>query len=434
MFNFLVSASLKHRLLVLTTAILLVLYGSYLLPRLPVDVLPDLTRPTVTVMAETEGLAPEEVERLVSRPIESLLNGIPGVETVRSTSGIGFAMVIAEFGWATDVTLARIRVNERLATIQAQLPAGVTPQMASLSSIMGEILLVALTAEQGSATAMELREIADFVLRPQVLAVPGVSTFISIGGEVRQYRVTPSPYVMHHLRVTSDKLLEALKRFGTNSTGGFVDQNSREYLLRNIGLTTSLDDLRNTVVDIHNGRPILLRQVASVEFAPRVKRGDAGFNGRPAVIAAIQKQPGADTLILTPRIERLLSDAQKTLPPGVKVDQVQFRQATFIETSIANLKKVLLEAAIVVACVLIVFLVNVRATIISLAAIPISVLFTVIVFHGFGLTINTMTLGGLAIAIGELVDDAVVDVENILRRLKENARGPQPRPALEVIA
>lgn len=434
MFNILVSASLKHRLFVLAGALMLVIYGSFLLPRLPVDVLPDLTRPTVTVMAETEGLAPEEVERVVTRPIESLLSGTPGVETVRSTSGIGFAMVVAEFEWATDITLARVRVNERLGVIQAQLPAGVVPQMASLSSIMGEILLIALTAEPAAATAMELREIADFVLRPQVLAVPGVTTFISIGGEVRQYRVTPIPLEMHHLKVSSDKILEALRRFGTNSSGGFLDQQSREYLVRNVGLTTSLEDLRNTVVDTHGGRSILLRQIASVDFAPRVRRGDAGYNGRPAVIVSIQKQPGADTLALTRQIERVLSDAQKTMPPGVKIDQIQFRQATFIETSIANLKKVLVEAAIVVACVLVVFLANARATVISLTAIPISILFTVIVFQAFGLTINTMTLGGLAIAIGELVDDAVVDVENILRRLKENARLAQPRPALEVIA
>ena len=434
MFNFLVSNSLKHRLFVLAAALMLAIYGSFLLPRLPVDVLPDLTRPTVTVMAETEGLAPEEVERLVARPIESLLSGTPGVETVRSISGIGFAMVVAEFSWATDITLARVRVNERLGAIQAQLPAGVVPQMASLSSIMGEILLIALTAEPATATAMELREIADFVLRPQILAVPGVTTFISIGGEVRQYRVTPSPLEMHHLKVSSDKILDALRRFGTNSSGGFLDQQSREYLVRNVGLTTSLEDLRNTVVDTHGGRPILLRQVASVDFAPRVKRGDAGYDGRPAVIVSVQKQPGADTLALTRQIERVLSDVQRTMPPGVKIDQVQFRQATFIETSIANLKQVLIEAALVVTCVLIVFLANFRATVISLAAIPISILFTVIVFQAFGLTINTMTLGGLAIAIGELVDDAVVDVENILRRLKENARLPQPRAVLDVIA
>ncbi len=434
MFNLLVSTSLRHRLFVLAAALMLVVYGSIVLPRLPVDVLPDLTRPSVTVMAETDGLAPEEVERLVTRPIESLLNGIPGVETVRSTSGIGFSMVVAEFGWATDVTLARIRVNERLGGIQAQLPPGVIPQMASLSSIMGEILLIGLTADSGATSAMELREIADFVLRPQILAVPGVSTVISIGGEVRQYRVTPNPVEMHHLKITSDKILDALRRFGTNSSGGFIDQQSREYLVRNVGLTTSLEDLRNTVVDVRGNQSILLRQVASADFAPRIKRGDAGYNGAPAVIVSIQKQPGADTLSLTAQIERLLSDVQKTMPAGVKVDQIQFRQATFIETSISNLQFVLLKAAIVVACVLIVFLVNARATMVSLTAIPISILFTVVVFQTFGLTINTMTLGGLAIAIGELVDDAVVDVENVLRRLKENARLPQPLPVLQVIA
>ena len=434
MFNLLVSASLKNRLFVLAAALALIAYGVFVLPRIPVDVLPDLTRPTVTIMAEAEGLAPEEVERLVSRPIESLLNGIPGVETVRSTSGIGFSMAVAEFGWSTDITLARVRVNERLGGLAGQLPPGIVPQMASLSSIMGEIMLIAITAQPGAATPMELREIADFVLRPQVLAVPGVTTFISIGGEVRQYRVVPNQLEMLHLNVTADKLLEALRRFGTNSSGGFVEQQSREYLVRNVGLTTSLDDLRNTVVGSHAGRSILLHQVAAVEFAPRVKRGDAGFDGAPAVIASVQKAPGADTLALTGQIERLLADVQRTMPTGVRINQVQFRQATFIETSIANLKRVLVEAAAVVACVLILFLMNARATAISLTAIPISILFTVVVFQLFGLTINTMTLGGLAIAIGELVDDAVVDVENILRRLKENAALQAPRPALEVIA
>jgi heavy-metal exporter, HME family len=305
--------------------------------------------------------------------------------------------------------------------------------MGPVTSIMGEIMLIAITTD-GTVSPMDVREVADFVLRPQLLALPGVAQVIPIGGEVRQYRVTPNLAAMQALNVPHDQIEQAVARFGTNTGGGFVDQHGREYLIRNVGLTRRLEDLGNTVVTVRNEQPIFLKQVASVEFAPRVKRGDAGYNGKPAVIISIQKQPGADTVTLTRRIEAVLQEIQRTLPVGISATNVQFRQATFIETSIHNVERVLLEAAIVVAMVLFVFLMNARATFVSLTAIPISILVTALVFNAFGLTINTMTLGGLAIAIGELVDDAVVDVENILRRLKENRALAEPRPVLEVIA
>jgi HME family heavy-metal exporter len=279
-----------------------------------------------------------------------------------------------------------------------------------------------------------VREIADFVIRPQLLTIAGVAQVIPIGGEVRQYRIVPNVASLQALGVTHEEIAVAVTRFGTNTGGGFVDQHGREYLIRNVGLTKRLDDLRNTVVVHRQGQPIFLHQVAKVDFAPRVKRGDAGYQGKPAVIVSVQKQPGADTVDLTGKIGAALNDIQKTLPSGVSATNVQFRQATFIETSVANVKRVLLEAAAVVTVILILFLMNVRATAISLTAIPISILVTVVVFQAFGMTINTMTLGGLAIAIGELVDDAVVDVENILRRLKENRQLANPRPVLEVIA
>ncbi|HSV25505.1 MAG TPA: efflux RND transporter permease subunit [Xanthobacteraceae bacterium] len=432
MFNVLVSASLRHRVFVLAAAFILVVYGSLILPRIPIDVFPDLNRPIVTLITEAEGLAPQEVEQLVTYLIESIMNGMPGVTRVRSVSGIGLSIVYVEFDWGTDIFRNRQLVSERLALVRDQLPRGTTPQMGPITSIMGEIMLIAVTS--ATASPMELREIADFVMRPQLLTIPGVAQVIPIGGEVRQYRVVPNPALMRGLEVTYDQIESTVTRFGTNTAGGFIDQQGREYLIRNIGLTRRLEDLRDTAVAYRDGQPVLLRQVATVEFAARVKRGDAGYRGTPAVILSVQKQPGADTVTLTNQIEAALQSIQKTLPAGISATNVQFRQATFIEASIGNLKTALVEAAVVVALVLIVFLMNVRATLISLTAIPLSILVSLIVFHIFGLTINTMTLGGLAIAIGELVDDAVVDVENILRRLSENRTQPNRRPPLEVIA
>jgi len=433
MFNILVSASLRNRLFVLAAALILVGYGAFVLPRIPIDVFPDLNRPTVTLLTEAEGLAPQEVELLVTYPIETSMNGMPGVLRVRSVSGVSLSIVYVEFDWGTDIYRARQLVSERLALIREQLPRGLNPQMGPVTSIMGEIMLVALTSD-GRASPMEVREIADFVIRPQLLALGGVAQVIPIGGEVRQYRVTPNIATMQALDISHEQIEQAITRFGTNTGGGFVDQSGREYLIRNVGLTKRLEDLANTVVIYRNNQPVLLKQVATVEFAARVKRGDAGYRGEPAVIVGIQKQPNADTVSLTKRVESALSEIQKTLPPGVTATHIQFRQATFIETSIGNVQRVLLEAAVVVAIVLFVFLMNVRATAISLAAIPISILITVLVFRAFDLTINTMTLGGLAIAIGELVDDAVVGVENILRRLKQNSALPNPRPVVDVVA
>src|SRR3954470_3073337 len=435
MFNFLVSSSLKNRLFVLAAALVLVAYGTSVLPRVPVDVFPDLNRPTVTLMTEAEGLAPQEVEQLVTFPVETSMNGMPGVLRVRSVSGVGLSIVYVEFDWGTDIYRARQLVAERLALVREQMPRNTSPQMGPVTSIMGEIMLVAITSEGPNAPSpMDVRETADFVIRPALLTLPGVAQVIPIGGEVRQYRVTPNVAAMQALGISHDQIDVAVTRFGTNTGGGFVNQHGREYLIRNVGLTRKLEDLQNTVVVYRQGQPILLKQVANVAFAARTKRGDAGYQGKPAVIVSVQKQPGADTVDLTRRIETALQDIQRTLPEGVSATNVQFRQASFIEASIHNVERVLLEAAAVVAVVLVLFLMNVRATFISLTAIPISVLVTVLVFHAFGLTINTMTLGGLAIAIGELVDDAAVDVENILRRLKENRALPEPRPVLEGIA
>ncbi|MBC7799116.1 MAG: efflux RND transporter permease subunit [Gemmatimonadaceae bacterium] len=434
MFNVLVSASLRNRLFVLLFASVLVGYGGYKLTQLPVDVFPDLNRPTVTLLVEAPGLAPEEVEQLVVYPLETALNGMPGAERLRSASGVGLGVVWIEFGWATDIYLARQQVNERLALVRSQMPPGVEPQMGPISSIMGEIVQVGLSSD-GRTSPMDLREIADFTLRPRLLAIPGVAQVIPIGGEVRQYQVVPDIAQLNRLSVTHEELERAIKGFGANTGGGFVDQNRAEYVIRNIGRTTRIEDLRSLVVATRAGQPpILLGQVARVEFGARFRRGDGGVEGKPAVIVSIQKQPGADTVKVTAEIERVVAEAARSLPQGVKADRILFRQAGFIELSVANLQTVLVEAVVVVAIVLFAFLLNVRTTAISILAIPISLLVTVLVFSAFGLSINTMTLGGLAIAIGELVDDAVVDVENVFRRLKENREAAEPRPALEVVA
>ena len=432
MFNFLVTTSLKHRLIVLFGAALLAGYGLMMLPRVPVDVFPDLTKPIVTVQTEAEGMAPQEVELLVTRHIETAMNGLPGVGRVRSVSGIGLSIVYVEFDWGTEIYRNRQLVTEKLGGIRDRLPPTASVSLGGINSIMGEIMLVALTGP--NLTAMELREIADFTVRLQLLSIPGVAQVIPIGGEVRQFQVAPNPVALKTFNVTPEALEAAVRRFGMNSGGGFVDQHGSEFLIRNIGDAAELDQLRNIAVANHNGRAVLLRELADVSFSPRVKRGEAGYNGAPAIIMSVQKMPTADTLPLTQAVEAELAALQRTLPTGVTATNVQFRQATFIERSVENVKSVLLEAAAVVAIVLIVFLLNWRATLISLSAIPISILITVLVFSFFGLTINTMTLGGLAIAIGELVDDAVVDVENILRRLKNNAERSAPLPALQVIA
>ena len=432
MFRFLIESSLRNRLLVLAASMVLMLYGLFVARTLPVDVFPDLNRPTVTLMTEAEGLAPEEVEALVTFPLETAMNGTPGVTRVRSVSGVGLSIVYVEFEWGTDIYRNRQQVAERLTLVAAQLPPGITPQMGPVSSIMGEIMLLAV---EGDATVspMQAREVADWVIRPRLLTIPGVSQVIPIGGEVRQYRVTPDINLMRDLGITLEEIEQALTAFGRNTGGGFLDEGGREYLIRSLSRTNRLEDLTRLPVAWKSGQPVLLKQVASVDFAARVKRGDAGVNGKPAVILSVQKQPSADTVQLTRTVEAALAELKPSLPPGVSANRILFKQADFIEAAVGNVSEALLHAAMIVVVVLFLFLLNVRTTAISLIAIPVSILVTVLVFKWFGLSINTMTLGGLAIAIGELVDDAVVDVENIFRRLRENRLLDKPRDTLRVV-
>ncbi len=439
MFNWIVRYSLHNRLFVLAFAALLLVYGAITAWRTPVDVFPDLNKPLVTVLTEAGGMAPEEVEQLVTFPIETALNGMPGVTRVRSTSGVGLSIVYAEFDWGTDIYRNRQLVAERLAQLREQLPGDITPVMGPVSSIMGEVMLIALPLEGGkdapgsTALPMQAREYADFVLRPRLLAIPGVSQVIPIGGDVRQLRVEPDPGRMAQLGISLTQVEQALRGFASNAGGGFIDLNSREYLIRHLGRTNKVEDLQGIAVAWKDGRPVLLNQVAEVRFAPGMKRGDAGYNAAPAVIVSVQKQPTADTVRLTGQVEQALEELKAGMPKGLSAPQVLFRQADFIEASIGNVTEALRDGAIMVAIVLFAFLLSARTTFISLVAIPLSLAVTALVFRLLDQSINVMTLGGLAIAIGELVDDAVVDVENILRRLKENRLLPQPRPVLEVV-
>ena len=433
MFNWIVLTSLRNRLFVLAIAALLMAYGGFTAWRTPVDVFPDLNKPLVTVLTEAGGMAPEEVEQLVSFPIETALNGMPGITRVRSTSGIGLSIVYAEFDWGTDVYRNRQQVSERLAQLRGQLPGEVTPVMGPVSSIMGEVMLIALPLSAGQAMPMQAREYADFVLRPRLLAIHGVAQVIPIGGEVRTLRVEPDTARMAQLGVSLTQVEQALRGFAGNAGGGFIDLNSREYLIRHLGRTNRIEDLQGIAVAWKDGRAILLEQVASVRFAAGLKRGDAGYKGAPAVIVSVQKQPAADTVQLTHQIETALDELKPGLPKGLSAPKVLFRQADFIEASISNVTGALRDGALMVAIVLFAFLLSARTTLISLVAIPLSLAVTALVFRLLDQSINVMTLGGLAIAIGELVDDAVVDVENIQRRLRENRALPQPRPVLEVV-
>jgi HME family heavy-metal exporter len=436
MFKWLLESSLANRLLVLIAAVVLMVYGAFTLTRTPVDVFPDLNKPTVTIMTEAGGMAAEEVEQLITFPLETTMNGLPGVESVRSTSSAGLSFLYVTFDWSVDIYRARQLVAERLSAMEEGLPEGLVPRMGPISSIMGEIMQIAIPVDESKISPMAVREYADWVLRPRLLAVPGVAQVIPIGGEVRQFQVQPSTARMAELGITHDQLEAALRGFSANTSGGFLELNGREYLIRHLGRTSRLEDLSNLAVGANRGQPILLRQIAEVTFAAAIKRGEGGFEGKPAVILGIQKQPTADTIALTRTIEEALTGLKASLPAGMEAPRVTFRQASFIEASITTLQGKLIGASIFVAVILFFFLGTVRPTVIALTAIPVSIFITALVFRYFGLSINTMTLGGLAIAIGGLVDDAVVDVENILRRLKQDrARPPNERqPTLQLVA
>lgn len=431
MLNRLIQFSLKNRLFVIAFAALIMVYGVITLVNLPIDVLPDLNRPRVTIFLEAGGMAPEEVETQANLPVETALNGAPGVEVVRSVASPGLGMVFVEFDWRTDVYRARQLTAEKLQTVQ--MPEGITPQLGPISSIMGQIMMVALTSD--TTSPMDLRTIADFTLRRRLMSVKGVSQVIPIGGERMQYQVLLSPEKMRQYNVTVDEVDAALQLTNQNTTGGFVNNAGSEVLIRNIARTTDIKDIANTVIKSGNGAVLTLSQVADVKLGGAIKRGDGSFNAKPAVILSIEKQPTASTVTLTNDILEAITEIQSTLPKDVKIHTDVFQQKSFIINSITNVEHALRDGFILVIIILFLFLLNFRTTIITLTAIPLSLVITAIVFKLFGISINTLTLGGLAIAIGELVDDAIVDVENVYRRLKENWALPKERqrPLLKVI-
>lgn len=430
MFNNVIQWSLRNRLLVILAAMALLVYGGVVAFRSPVDVFPDLTAPTVTILTESHGLAPEEVESLVTLPIEYAVNGSAGVRRVRSNSALGISIVFVEFDLGTDIYRARQLVNEKLQ--QVRLPAGMqAPVLGPISSTMGEIMLISIKSEKTSP--MELRSLADWVVRPRLLGIAGVSQVMMIGGEVKQYQVIVDPAKLIDYDLTLKQVSEAVQAANVNAGGGFLERPNEESVIRGRGRIHSVEDLAESVITVRNNRPLLIKDVATVQFGPQHKRGDGSFNMQPAVVATIQKQPNANTLELTEKIETTLAELKSALPPDVQLDTKAFQQADFIKRAIGNIQRALIEGGVLVIVVLFLFLMNFRTTFISLTAIPLSLLTAILAMEYFGISLNTMTLGGLAIAIGELVDDAIVDVENVFRRLKQNAQSAAPQPALQVI-
>jgi CzcA family heavy metal efflux pump len=425
--------ALRYRLVTIVIALVLLAYGGLTLWRLPIDVFPDLNRPRVTVITEAPGLAPEEVETLVTFPLESVLNGATGVQAVRSASGVGLSVIQVEFAWGTDIYVDRQIVAEKVAVALDRLPKGIRPQLAPISSIMGQVMHVGMWSEGGATPPMEVRTLADWVVRQRLLTIPGVAQVVTMGGGRKQFQVLVNPESLVTYGLTLHEVEQAVQASNSNATGGYLNQGGNELLVRSLGRIQTLGDLQSVVVKSTGDRPVVLAQVARVAEGPQVKRGDAAVNGHPAVILVISKQPGADTRRLTDDVTRALEGLRSSLPADVRLDATLYQQRTFIDLSIQNVVEALRDGGILVVVVLFLFLLNLRTTFITLTAIPLSIVITGLVFKWLGMSINTMTLGGLAVAIGELVDDAIVDVENIFRRLRENAHAADPKPALRVV-
>jgi CzcA family heavy metal efflux pump len=431
MLNAIVKWSITQRWLVVIICIIISLWGLRVVTQMPLDVFPPFAPPQVDIQTEAPGLAPEEVESLVTRPIESAVNGLPGLETVRSSSALGLSVVRIVFQQNTEIYRARQLVAERLQEVGGRLPQGVEqPQISPISAPLGTILHYALTAE--TTPLMEVRRIADWQIKNRLLAVPGVSQVLIFGGDVRQYQVLADPNKLKAFNVSLHEVAEAAEKANVNAPGGLLITPDQETLVRGVGRIESLEQLQQSVVTARNGIPILLTQVADVKIGAEVKRGDGGLDGKPALIVVINKQPSADTPTVTRQLEAAMAELKTTLPKDVKVTRT-FSQEEFIDAAIENVKESLRDGLIIVSAVVILFLMNWRTAIITLSAMPVSLLMGMIVLSWTGQGINTMTLGGLAIAIGTVVDDAIVDAENVYRRLRENRLAEHPRPALQVV-
>jgi len=434
MIDKLIGWSLRYRVIVIALAAAFLIWGGFALRDVPLDVLPDLSAPTVTILVEGHGMAPTEMESLVTFPIEASLNGASGVRRVRSATAVGLAVIWAEFDWGQDIQRARQIVTEKLTLVGANLPPEVEqPFLAPVSSIMGEIMFVALESDRHSP--LDLRTVADNALRRRLLAVPGVSQVIATGGGQKQYQVLVDPVELREYDVTLGQVEEALRRGNKNSSAGFRVTGGQEYLIQGVGRVSNEDEIGNIVIVARGARPILVRNVAHVQIGAALKRGEGSHKGSPAVILGIQKQPGANTLELTRQLDTTLDDIQRTLPPGMVIDKHVFRQADFIQRALDNLIGALRDGSLLVVLVVLLFLANLRASLITLIALPISLVAAVLGIKFLGFTLNSMSLGGLAIAVGELVDDAIIDVENVVRRLRENNSLPEPErlPAIDVV-
>ena len=423
MLNKIIKFSLENKLFVLVGAILLIIGGYSSMRQMDIDVFPDLTAPTVVVMTDAHRMAAEEVERLVTFPIETAMNGATNVRRVRSSSMMGYSFVWIEFDWGMDVYRARQIVSEKMVTLEESLPEGVTPVLAPQSSVMGEILFVGLQAD--STSMMDLRTMAEWVVKPAILSTGGVSQVTIIGGDLKQYQILVDPVKMGHYDITMEEMTAICESMCVNSVGGVIRDFGNEYALRGMGRTTDLEELGKTYIKTINGKPVVVSDVADVVLGSAVKMGFASLNAEEAIILSISKQPNINTLEVTKNIERNLREIKKSLPADVKMDTKIFRQADFIEASVSNVARALIEGAIFVIIILLLFLGSFRTTLISIIAIPLSLLGTLIVLHLMGMNINTMTLGGMCIAIGSLVDDAIIDVENVYKRLRQNFLKPK---------
>lgn len=443
MLNSIIRFSLQNRLLVIAFAVFLLAYGGWQAYQLPIDVFPNLNRPRVVVMTEAPGMAPEEVETLITFPLETVLNGATGVQAVRTQSGVGLSVIYVEFDWGTDIYNDRQIVAERLALSTDQLPPSVKPQLMPISSIMGQIMIMGMYSDGGVTPPMELRTMADWVVRQRLLTIPGVSQVVVMGGERKQFQVLVNPNDMLRYGVTLHEVKQALTESNQNTAGGYLDdQGPNELLVRSLGRVTTVDELGRIVIAHREGQSIRLSQVARIVEGAQTKRGDSSaferdaagkFSGGPAVVLTVQKQPNADTRRVTEEVVAALEELKPSLPGDVRILPDLYQQKTFIDLAIENVMEALRDGGILVVVILFLFLMNLRTTFITLTAIPLSIVITALVFAVFGLSINTMTLGGLAVAIGELVDDAIVDVENIFRRLRENRHSENPKNPLLVV-